>query len=134
MRRMQGGLNPRLHADRDAKIRPLLFFVTARSVDIGAVALLAGIRAAEWLLADRAYDTGWVSKETAEKGVRPCIPDRASRGKAVRNTKRRNRRRIRIDGMSGYPKDRRRIATCCDRCPKAFLSAAVLATTVMFPL
>ena len=134
MRRILGGLNPRLHADRDAKIRPLLYYVTARSDDIGAVALLAGMRAAEWLLADLAYDTGWVSTETAEKGARPCIPDGAPRGKAVRNAKRRNRRRIRIDGISGNPKDRRRIATCCDRCPKAFLSAAVLATTVMFPL
>lgn len=129
---MQGGRNPRLHADRDAKIRPLLYFVTARSDDIGAVALLAGTRAAEWLLADRCYDADWVRKALAEKGY--ALAFRTGRLAGRPSEMPRGAIAAASSGMSGNPKDRRRIATYCDRCPKAFLSAAVLATTVIFPL
>jgi transposase len=66
------------------------------------------------------------------KGIKPCIPGRKSRGKAVRYDKRRYKRRNRIEIMFGSLKDWRRIATRYDRCPKVFLSACALAAVVMF--
>ena len=67
-----------------------------------------------------------------DKGIRPCIPGRKSRGKAVRYHKRRYRRRNRIATMFGRLKDWRRVATRYDRCAKTILSAVALAATVIF--
>ena len=52
---------PGLHAVTDAEGRPLSFFMTAGQVSdyTGAAALLASLPAAEWLVADRAYDADW---------------------------------------------------------------------------
>jgi transposase len=99
-------LNTKLHAVTDAKGRPLKVFMTAGQVSdyIGAAALLGNLPAAEWMIADRGYDADWFRDALKEKGIRPCIPRRKSRGKTVRY----------------------------DRCAKTFLSAVALAATVMF--
>ncbi len=88
--------------------------------------------AAEWLIADRGYDADWSGDALNDKGIRSCIPGRASRGQAVRYDKRRYRRRSRIEIMFGRLKDWRRVATRYDRCPTAFFSAVALAATVIF--
>ena len=62
------------------------------------------------------------------QGIRPCIPGRKSRGKAVRCYKRRSR----IGILLGRPKDWHRIASRSGRCAKTFLSRVALAATVMF--
>jgi transposase len=98
----------------------------------GAAALLGSLPAAEWLIADRGYDADWFREALKDKGIRPCIPGRKSRGRAVRHDKRRYKRRNRIEIMFGRLKDWRRIATRYDRCAKTFLSAVALAATVMF--
>ena len=46
--------------------------------------------------------------------------------------RRRYKRRNRIEIKFGRRKDRSRVATRYDRCPKVFLSAIALAATVMF--
>ena len=132
--RTKGGLNTKLHAVTDARGRPLKFFMTAGQVSdyTGAAALLGSLPAAEWMLADRGYDADWFRDALKDKGIRPCIPGRKSRGKAVRYDKRRYRRRNRIEIMFGRLKDWRRVATRYDRCAKTFLSAVALAATVMF--
>jgi transposase len=99
---------------------------------IGAAALLGSLPAAEWLIADRGYDADWFRDALKDKGIRPCIPGRKSRGKPIKHDKRRYRRRNRIEIMFGRLKDWRRIATRYDRCAKTFLSAVALAATVMF--
>jgi transposase len=78
------------------------------------------------------YDAGWFRDALIDKWIRPCIPGRKSRSKAVRYDKRRYRCRNRIEIMSGRLKDRRRVATRYDRCAKTFLSAVAIAATVMF--
>ena len=132
--RTKGGLNTKLHAVTDARGRPLRFFMTAGQVSdyTGAAALLGSLPAAEWLIADRGYDADWFRDALKDKGIRPCIPGRKSRGKAVRYDRRRYKRRNRIEIMFGRLKDWRRIATRYDRCAKTFLSAVVLAATVLF--
>ena len=118
----------------DAKVRPLKFFRTAGQVSdyTGAGALLGSLPGAEWLIADRGYDADWFSEALKDKGIKPCIPGRKSRGKVVRYDKRRYKRRNRIEIMFGRLKDWRRVATRYDRCAKTFLSAVALAATVLF--
>ena len=98
----------------------------------GAAALLGSLPGAEWLIADRGYDADWFREALKDKGIKPCIPGRKSRGKAVRYDKRRYKRRNRIEIMFGRLKDWRRVATRYDRCAKTFLSAVALAATVLF--
>ena len=127
-------MNTKLHAVTDAKGRPLKFFMTAGQISdyTGAAALLGSLPAAEWMIADWGYDADWFRDALKDKGIRPCIPGRKSRGKAVRYDKRRYRRRNRIEIMFSRLKDWRRVATRYDRCAKTFLSAVALAATVMF--
>ena len=122
------------NAAADAQGRPISLFVTAGQVSdySGAAALLRSFPKAEWMLADRGYDADWFRDALKDKGIKPCIPGRRSRGKAVRYDRRRYKRRNRIEIMFGRLKDWRRIATRYDRCPKVFLSAIVLAAIVMF--
>lgn len=96
--RRKGGLNTTLHAVADAKGRPLGFFMTAGQVDnyTGAAALLGSLPAAEWLIADRGHDAGRFRDALQDKGIKPCIPGRKSRGKTIRYDRRRYRQRNRI--------------------------------------
>ena len=87
---------------------------------------------AEGLIADRGYDADWFREALKDKGIKPSIPGRKSRGKAVRYDKRRFRPGNRIETMFGRLKDWRRVDTRHDRCAKTFLSAVALAATVLF--
>lgn len=67
---------------------------------------------------------------------RPRASSPASRP-AIRNEpvtygKRRFWRRSRTEKMFGHLEDWRRVATCYDRCPTVFYSAAAVAATVIF--
>ncbi len=132
--RTKGGLNTKLHAVADARGRPIRFFMTAGQVSdyMGAAALLSSLPGAAWLIADRGYDADWFRDALKDKGIKPCIPGRKSRGKVVQYDRRRYMRRNRIEIMFGRLKDWRRIATRYDRCPRVFLSAVILAATVLF--
>ena len=79
-------------------------------------------------MADRGNDAALFRDALQDKGIKPCIPGRKSRGKPIKHDKRRNR----IEIMFGRLKDWRRIATRYDRCPKVFLSAVAFAATIMF--
>jgi transposase len=127
-------MNTKLHAVTDSVGRPIRLFITAGQVSdyIGARAMCGSLPAVDWLIADRGYDADWFREALRDKGIRPCIPGRTSRGKAVRYDKRRYKRRNRIEIMFGRLKDWRRIATRYDRCPKVFLSAIALAAAVIF--
>lgn len=127
-------MNTKLHAVTDASGRPISFFITAGQVSdyTGAAALLDELPKAKWLLADRGYDADWYRDALQAKGITPCIPGRKSRKKTIKYDKRRYKRRNRIEIMFGRLKDWRRVATRCDRCPMAFLSAIALAATVIF--
>ena len=134
--RFKGGMNTKLHAVCDSQGRPIHFFITAGQVSDykGAAALLSNLPKVEWLLGDRGYDADWFRDALKDKGIKPCIPGRKSRGKHVKYDKRRYKRRNRIEIMFGRLKDWRRIATRYDRCPKVFLSAIALAATIIFLL
>ena len=136
----KGGLNTKLHAVTDATGGPLRFFMSAGQAGdyIGAATLLGSLPAAEWLIADRSSDADWFRDALKDKGIKPCIPGRKSRGKPIKHDKRRYKRCNRIEINFGRLKDWRRsatrYATRYDRCARTFLSAVALAATVMFQL
>jgi transposase len=134
--RTKGGMNTKLYADIDAEGWPIRFLMTLGQVSdyTGVAALLEALPPAEWLLADRVYDAEWFWEALRDKGLRPCIPGRTSRGKPVKHDRRRYKLRNRIEIVFGRLKDWRRVATRHDRCPRIFLSAVALAATVMFVL
>jgi transposase len=127
-------MNTKLHAVTDADGRPIRFFMTAArsAITWGQRPAWAACLQPEWLMADRGYDADWFREALKDKGIKPCIPGRKSRGKPIKHDKRRYKRRNRIEIMFGRLKDWRRVATRYDRCPKVFLSAVALAATVMF--
>ena len=127
-------MNTKLHIAAGAEGRPIRFFMTAGQVSdyTGAAALLGSLPSADWLPADRGYDADWFREALKDRGIKPCIPGRISRGKPIKHDKRRYKRGNRIEIMFGRLKDWRRVATRHDRCPKVFLSAVALAATVMF--
>jgi transposase len=84
------------------------------------------------LIVDRGDDTEWFREALRNKGIRPCIPSRKSRGDAVHCDKRRYNRRNRIEIMFCRLENWRRVATRRGRCPKVFLSAMALAAAVVF--
>lgn len=96
-------MNTKFHAVTDANGRPISLFITAGqgSDYTGAAALLHTFPKAQWLLADRGYDAEWFRDAFRKKGIKPCIPGRKPRNKAVKYDKRRYKRRNRIEIMFG---------------------------------
>ena len=126
--RTKGGMHTKLHALTNAEGRPIRFCRTAGQVGdyTGATTLLGSIPAAVWLLSDLGHDADWFKDALKDKGIKPRIPNRKSRGKPIKHYNRPNKI------MFGRLKDWRRVATRSHRCPKVFLSAIVVAATVMF--
>lgn len=69
--RTKGGMNTKLHAVTDANGRPLSFFITAGQISdyTGAAALLDDLPKAQWILADRGYETLNGSGTRSSKGA-----------------------------------------------------------------
>ena len=105
-------MNTKLHAVCDSLGRPISFSATAGQVSdyIGARALVSSLPDVDWLLGDRGYDAVGFREALKDKGIRPCIPGRKQRKKAIRYDKRRYKRRNRIEIMFGRIKDWRRVA------------------------
>ncbi len=127
-------MNTKPHAICDSRGRPPDPFVTAGQVSdyIGARALLSSLPDVDWRLGDRGCGADRFRESLKDKGIRAWIPGRKQRKKAVKHDKRRYKRRNRIEIMFGRLRDRWRVATRYDRCPKAFLSAIALAATVIY--
>lgn len=67
------------------------------------------------------YDADWFREALKDKGIRPGIPGRKSRGRTVGYGKRRYRHRNRIEIMFARLKDWSRVTIRYDRCAKTFL-------------
>lgn len=132
--RARGGTSTRLRAVTDADGRAVRFCLTTGPVSdpTGAGSLSGSPPKAEWLLAGLDHDADWFRDAFKDRGTRPCIPGRKSRGRPVRHAGRRHRRHHRIETMFAMLDDGRRVATRQDRCPRVLLSASALAATVIF--
>lgn len=80
----------------------------------------------------RGHDADWFREALKNNGIKPGIPGRKPCGKPIKYDMRRYKCRNRIKILFGRLRGWRRVATRCDRRPKAFLSAIALAATVMF--
>ena len=74
------GLNTKIHLAVDARGMPAQFFITSGTTADCAIEaqLIAGFRA-EYLPADRGYDTDAVILKAVDEGMRPVIPPRKNR-------------------------------------------------------
>ena len=98
----------------------------------GAALMLDALPRAEALLGDRGYDADWLRQALADRGIIACIPSKTNRKVPIPHDADLYRRRHKIEIMFGRLKDWRRIHTRYDRCAHTFMSAIVIAATVIF--
>ena len=67
----------------------------------------------------------------AEQGITPSIPSRRNRNQRLPYSKKLYKMRHKVENLFAKLKDWRRIATRYDRCAYIFLSAVLLAATVL---
>jgi len=98
----------------------------------GAALMLEALPTAKQLIADRGYDGDWYREALQAKGIEPCIPGRKNRKVQPAYDAKLHRQRHRIENMFARLKDWRRVATRYDRCAHTFMSAIVIAATMLF--
>jgi transposase len=114
--------------------RPFAFMLTGGNAADSPIApqLLAGLKGARYLLADKGYDADGLRKHLRRSAIVPVIPGRSNRKRVIRYDKRRYKERHLIENAFCRLKDFRRIATRYDKLARNFLSAVALATLVAF--
>ena len=100
----------------------------------GAALMLGDLPRAKVMLGDRGYDADGFREALAERGIAACIPSKVNRKTPIPHDRTLYRQRHRIENMFGRLKDWRRIHTRYDRCAHTFMTAIVIAATVLFRL
>jgi putative transposase len=123
-----------LHAVCDGKGRPIILLLSEGQMSDhkGARLLFDSLPPAKNLIADRGYDSDRFRTALTRRGTTPCIPPRKNRKVQHVYDATLYRQRHRIEVMFGRMKDWRRIAMRYDRCAHTFMSAIVIAATVIF--
>jgi transposase len=98
----------------------------------GARLMFDHLPPAKRLIADRGYDSDRFRAALTARGTTPCIPPRKNRRVQHPYDTTLYRQRYRVEVMFGRLKDWRRIAMRYDRCAHTFMSAIVIAATVIF--
>jgi len=127
-------LNSKLHAVCDGQGRPIVLLLSEGQMSDykGAALMLEALPTAKQLIADRGYDGDWYREALQAKGIEPCIPGRKNRKVQPAYDAKLHRQRHRIENMFARLKDWRRVATRYDRCAHTFMSAIVIAATMLF--
>ena len=130
----RGGQTTKIHALTDVVGRPFKLMVTPGNVSDVTVApdLLAGVKGARYILADKGYDADTLRHSVRRVHAIPVIPGRVTRKKKIAFDKRRYLDRHLIENSFCRLKDFRRIATRYDKLAANFLSAVALAATLAF--
>ena len=98
----------------------------------GAATMLPALPDADFMIADRGYDSDWFRAALESRVIEPCIPGRKGRKTPIAYDEDRYRQRNLIERMFGRLKDWRRISMRYDRCAHTFMSAICIAATVIF--
>ena len=98
----------------------------------GAQLLFDVIPDAKALLADKGYDSNALRELLKLRGIEACIPPTAQRKVQFAFDKQLYKRRHKIENMFGKLKDWRRVSTRYDRCAHTFMSAIIIAATMIF--
>lgn len=114
--------------------RPIAFTLTAgHAHDLdGAAALLTKVPTPKRLIADRAYDARRLRDWLAERGCEAVIPPNPTRKHPHAYDRQAYKARNLIERMFCRIKDFRRIATRYDKRADTYLSAVLLAATVIW--
>lgn len=114
--------------------RPFAFTLTCGNEADSPVAprLLAGLKGARYLLADKGYDANSLRNYLRQSAIIPVIPGRRNRKRVIHYDHKRYRDRHLIENAFCRLKDFRRVATRYDKLARNFLSAVALATLVAF--
>ena len=97
-----------------------------------APALLASLKGAHYVLADKGYDANALRTMLRRVSVVPVIPGRRNRKRVIAYDKQRYRDRHLIENAFCRLKDFRRVATRYDKLARNFPSAVALAALVAF--
>jgi len=127
-------LNSKLHAVCDGEGRPIILLLSEGQMSDykGAALMIDALPKAKELLGDKGYDADWFRQALTRRGIEPCIPSRTNRKRPLAFDKTLYRQRHKIENMFGRLKDWRRIHTRYDRCAHTFMSAIIIAATVIF--
>ena len=98
----------------------------------GADVLLRDLPEARVLIGDKGYDSNKVRTLLLEQGITPCIPSRRNRNQRLPDSKKLYKMRHKVENLFAKLKDWQPIATRYDHCAHIFLSAVLLAATVLF--
>lgn len=100
----------------------------------GAAFMLDASPNADALIGDRGYDSDGFRAALEDKGITPRIPPRRNRKGRRPYDEKLYKARHKIENMFAKLKDWRRVATRYDRCANTFMSAIVIAATIIFCL
>ena len=127
-------MNSKLHAVCDGEGRPIVMMLTEGQMSDhkGAVLLFDALPCAKELLGDKGYDSDWFRAALTARGITPCIPPKSNRKVQYHYDKAVYKKRHLVENLFAKIKDWRRIHTRYDRCAHTFMSAIVLAATVIF--
>lgn len=130
--RTGGGLNSRLHTVCDGEGRPSSCCSAKEMSDRkGICLLLDALSAASHPIGDRGYDSTWLRRALAARGIVPWIPSSRSRKRPYPYL---YRQRQKVENLFAKLKDWRRIATHYDRCAHTVFSAVCIDATRAFRL
>ena len=112
----------------------MVFYLTpGQTADItGAVMLTEHLPAAQYLLADKAYDADHWRAQLKRRKICPVIPNKSNRKHPHPFNRKRYRGRNVIERMFGRLKDFRRVATRYDKNAENFLAGLCLAALICY--
>ena len=118
------GLNTKIHLAVDAHGMPVRILVTAGTTNDckQACALIEGL-SAEWLLADKGYDSQEIIDKAISQNINPVIPPRKNRKKQREYDKELYRLRHLVENAFLHLKRWRGIATRYAKCTSSFVAA-----------
>ena len=130
----RGGRTTKIHALTDEAGKPRALVVTAGNTHdlVGAAAVLKLVPTPRQLLADRAYDAKKLRDWLAQRGCEAVIPPNPTRKHPASYDAVAYRSRNLIERMFCRLKDFRRVATRYDKRADNFLSAVLIAATVIW--
>lgn len=108
----QRGLNSKIHLAVDAKGMPVRIFNTAGTVnDCKQACALIDSFSAEWLFADRGYDSSEIVEKAISQNMKVVIPPRKNRNEQQDYDKNLYKLRLLVENAFLWPKRWRGIAT-----------------------
>lgn len=94
--------------------------------------LIRRTKAAQKLLADKAYDSAKLRRWLSDRGTKPVVPNTSNRKQPFSFDRKSYKQRHRIENAFCRLKDFRRVFTRYDRLARNFLATVCLAATIVW--